>query len=175
MASANLLGAPVSINLTSRIVFIIHVIACGCTVVQPADPSNDATSASNGSGSGNKGTADSSLALSKDKSANPPTTSEDRSDRDHGNRDEDRGRRGRGSRDSDTSGLPDGSACSNPGECASRICEGRGCGSKQGQCVGSTRPCTRDMSLFCGCDGYEFRASSQCPGRVYANRGPCRY
>jgi hypothetical protein len=34
-------------------------------------------------------------------------------------------------------------------------------------------PCTRDVALFCACDGTTFRASSTCPGRPFAYRGAC--
>jgi hypothetical protein len=35
------------------------------------------------------------------------------------------------------------------------------------------RPCTEDLAPYCGCDGQTFMASSTCPTRVYARRGPC--
>ena len=38
---------------------------------------------------------------------------------------------------------------------------------------GLGRPCTGDLAPYCGCDGTTFFASSTCPTRVYARRGPC--
>lgn len=70
-------------------------------------------------------------------------------------------------------GGVDGDACASGDDCASGVCEGEGCGDTTGVCVGRARPCTRDLQAFCGCDGVTFRASSSCPGRRYAHRGPC--
>ena len=69
--------------------------------------------------------------------------------------------------------LADGSACSNGGECASGTCEGMGCGPGQGRCMPAQRACTRDLRLYCGCDGKEFRASGSCPGQVFLHPGAC--
>jgi hypothetical protein len=33
--------------------------------------------------------------------------------------------------------------------------------------------CLRDLTLYCGCDGRTRAGSSDCPGRPYAQRGPC--
>jgi hypothetical protein len=35
------------------------------------------------------------------------------------------------------------------------------------------RPCTRDMVIFCGCDGQEHQGSGSCPPAPYRHRGPC--
>lgn len=48
---------------------------------------------------------------------------------------------------------------------------GEGCG-EPWTCQPS-RPCTRDLVPFCGCDGQTFRGSSTCPARPYAHRGAC--
>ena len=69
--------------------------------------------------------------------------------------------------------LADGSACSNGGECASGTCEGMGCGPGQGRCMPAQRACTRDLRVYCGCDGKEFRASGGCPGQVFLHHGAC--
>ncbi|MFO0634713.1 MAG: hypothetical protein U0168_17860 [Nannocystaceae bacterium] len=66
-----------------------------------------------------------------------------------------------------------GQPCTAPGDCASGVCEGEGCGDVAGTCAATERMCTRDAQLYCGCDGVEFRASGQCPGRRFAHRGPC--
>ena len=41
------------------------------------------------------------------------------------------------------------------------------------RCVAG-RACTQDLVPYCGCGGKTFTASSGCPGRPYASRGPCR-
>jgi hypothetical protein len=69
--------------------------------------------------------------------------------------------------------FADGSACSNGGECASGTCEGMGCGPGQGRCMPAQRACTRDLRVYCGCDGKEFRASGGCPGQVFLHPGAC--
>lgn len=35
------------------------------------------------------------------------------------------------------------------------------------------RPCSGDLTPYCGCDGRTFNASSTCPTRTYEHRGPC--
>ena len=35
------------------------------------------------------------------------------------------------------------------------------------------RPCTRDLRVYCGCDGQTFEGSGSCPPRPFASRGPC--
>lgn len=63
--------------------------------------------------------------------------------------------------------------CSTSGDCpAGTLCVGPdGCGVPW-TCQ-SPPPCTRDLAYFCACDGTTFRASSTCPGRPFAYRGPC--
>ena len=39
---------------------------------------------------------------------------------------------------------------------------------------GPTKPCTKDLKTYCGCDGKEFKGSGTCPQKPYANRGPCK-
>lgn len=70
--------------------------------------------------------------------------------------------------------LADGSSCSSGDECMSGICEGMGCGPRQGRCMPKERACTRDLRVYCGCDGQEFRASGRCPGRTFLHPGPCQ-
>jgi hypothetical protein len=64
-------------------------------------------------------------------------------------------------------------ACTSSAECGGgRVCWGvPGCGGAW-TCV-RARGCTRDEVPFCGCDGVTFVASSTCPGRPFAHRGPC--
>ena len=69
--------------------------------------------------------------------------------------------------------LPAGAACDGNTDCESGICEGQGCGVKQGVCVARNRRCTRDLRPYCGCDGKTFKASGTCPNRRYSKRGPC--
>jgi hypothetical protein len=67
-----------------------------------------------------------------------------------------------------------GHACLSGDECASGICEGRGCDDKsQGQCVEARRICPHNRVPFCGCDGKTFFESSACPKRRYRDRGAC--
>ncbi len=68
-------------------------------------------------------------------------------------------------------GLP---GCTTSTDCPpSTVCEGMGCGTPNGTCVPTDRPCTADFAPFCGCDGTTFNSSSSCPNRRYARRGPC--
>jgi hypothetical protein len=53
------------------------------------------------------------------------------------------------------------------------LCEGVGCGPKEGRCVSNERMCTRDLAQYCGCDGQTFQGSGSCPGARYAYRGAC--
>jgi len=66
-----------------------------------------------------------------------------------------------------------GAACSRGSECASGVCEGRGCGPDQAHCARRKRSCTRDLRPYCGCDGSTFRTSGSCPGRPFRHRGSC--
>lgn len=68
---------------------------------------------------------------------------------------------------------PAGSACDTGDECTSGVCEGQGCGAKQGVCAAEDRRCTRDRASYCGCDGTTFQASGSCPGKRYSKRGAC--
>jgi len=70
--------------------------------------------------------------------------------------------------------LPDGAACDSDADCGTEeVCEGLGCGAGEGRCDARERVCTRDLALYCGCDGVEFQASGSCPGARFAYRGPC--
>lgn len=70
--------------------------------------------------------------------------------------------------------LPDGAGCNTAADCSSgEVCEGMGCGEGEGRCAPADRICTRDLALYCGCDGAEFQSSGTCPGDRYAHRGPC--
>lgn len=66
-----------------------------------------------------------------------------------------------------------GSSCDTDADCGSGVCEGFGCGPRQGVCMPADRRCTRDLRAYCGCDGATFRASGSCPGRRYSHRGEC--
>jgi hypothetical protein len=73
-----------------------------------------------------------------------------------------------------------GESCLIARECKSGVCEGEGCDeASPGTCAplptppAKGRPCTRDYSPFCGCDGTTFRGSSSCPGQRFAHRGQC--
>jgi hypothetical protein len=67
-----------------------------------------------------------------------------------------------------------GHACLANDECASGVCEGKGCDDKSpGQCVEARRICPHNRVPFCGCDGKSFNASSACPGKRYRDRGAC--
>jgi hypothetical protein len=68
----------------------------------------------------------------------------------------------------------DGQLCSVHKDCESGMCEGEGCGFNAGKCVRKDRMCTRDLVMYCGCNGQPFSASGSCPGRVYNNKGPCK-
>ena len=70
--------------------------------------------------------------------------------------------------------LAAGEACFSGDQCASGLCEGEGCGdANPGQCAPETRPCTRDLRPYCGCDGQTFRAGGNCPRQRYAHKGEC--
>jgi hypothetical protein len=70
--------------------------------------------------------------------------------------------------------LPAGPVCERDAECdAGQVCEGIGCGPKEGRCVAEDRICTRDLASYCGCDGKEFQSSGSCPGARFSHRGPC--
>jgi hypothetical protein len=73
-------------------------------------------------------------------------------------------------------GTPDGAtpiACRSGADCpSSMMCDGpAGCGMPW-SCV-AARPCTADVSPFCGCDGNTFYGSSSCPGQPYQVRAAC--
>lgn len=69
--------------------------------------------------------------------------------------------------------VADGAACDSSSDCASGLCEGEGCGEGQGVCVAKVRTCTKDIAVFCACDGQSFHGSSSCPGGRFASRGAC--
>ena len=55
------------------------------------------------------------------------------------------------------------------------VCEGEGCGDDTpGTCRPMSRPCTKDLQPYCGCDGETFRASGSCPNQRFASRGECQ-
>ncbi len=62
--------------------------------------------------------------------------------------------------------------CSAATDCAS----GERCVGAEGCGLPSTCQriaCSRDIAQLCGCDGVTFFASSTCPDRAFAHRGPC--
>jgi hypothetical protein len=63
--------------------------------------------------------------------------------------------------------------CKSNADCgAGEMCSGaEGCDAPW-TCVPS-RPCTRDMVVYCGCDGQEHRGSGSCPPAPYKHKGPC--
>jgi hypothetical protein len=69
---------------------------------------------------------------------------------------------------------PPATACLSTADCPEgSVCEGLGCGDDQpGRCMGM-RPCTRDLRMYCGCDGVTFGSSGSCPGRRFAHEGEC--
>ena len=72
------------------------------------------------------------------------------------------------------SGLAEGAACDTAAQCARGICEGPGCGAQtKGVCASQNRACTRDLRIYCGCDGQTFQSSGSCPGLRYAHEGEC--
>jgi len=73
-----------------------------------------------------------------------------------------------------TSGAADGTPCLQDSNCASGICEGKGCGDDTpGKCASKARGCTRDRRTYCGCDGVTFYGSGSCPGKRYLDAGAC--
>src|SRR5690349_6192922 len=77
----------------------------------------------------------------------------------------------------DTAGEPDaaqadGSDCMAASECASGVCEGEGCDAP-GKCMPASRPCTKDLRQYCGCDGQTFSGSGSCPGARFSKREAC--
>lgn len=67
----------------------------------------------------------------------------------------------------------DGDACDKSDDCASGVCEGEGCGPKQGKCAAKDRKCTMDLRSYCGCDGKSFQGGGNCPKKRYAKKGAC--
>ena len=63
--------------------------------------------------------------------------------------------------------------CTSRADCG----EGQTCAGPEGCDVAWTcqpdRPCTRDLVVYCGCDGTVLRGSGSCPPAPYRNRGPC--
>lgn len=67
-----------------------------------------------------------------------------------------------------------GAFCLEAGDCASKICQGMGCGDAHpGRCADPKLPCTDDVVQFCTCDGRTTTGSSSCPGVRYAKRNTC--
>jgi hypothetical protein len=66
-----------------------------------------------------------------------------------------------------------GGSCTFAEECDSGICEGSGCGPGEGKCAAQSRPCTRDLRTYCGCDGKTFQASGSCPGQRFSAKNEC--
>jgi hypothetical protein len=86
----------------------------------------------------------------------------------------DHGTAGEGNSGDRPAGGPAGASCIVGPECSSGVCEGEGCTQdRPGTCAPATRPCTRDLRQYCGCDGKTFGASGTCPGRRFAARAPC--
>jgi hypothetical protein len=70
--------------------------------------------------------------------------------------------------------LAEGADCTSADQCDSGVCEGKGCdAATPGKCVAKARRCTRDMAVFCGCDGKTFRGSGTCPGARFSAKGAC--
>ena len=71
--------------------------------------------------------------------------------------------------------APSPRACQSTADCdrgdECHITEGCATPSYCGPMLG--RPCTGDVTPYCGCDGSTFFASSTCPTRTYERRGPC--
>lgn len=71
--------------------------------------------------------------------------------------------------------VPSPRACQSTADCnrgdECHITEGCATPSYCGPALG--RPCTGDLTPYCGCDGSTFLASSTCPTRTYARRGRC--
>ena len=68
-----------------------------------------------------------------------------------------------------------GRTCTTSADCAggTQCLGGEGCAIPWTCQPALGRPCTADYAPFCGCDGQTFGASSTCPDRPYAHRGPC--
>ena len=67
-----------------------------------------------------------------------------------------------------------GAFCLKAGDCASKVCEGMGCGDDHpGRCKVNQRACTADVIQYCTCDGKTSTGSSSCPGVRYSRRGTC--
>lgn len=83
---------------------------------------------------------------------------------------------GRGECDSGSAGnkAADGEPCGSGDDCESGQCEGQGCGDNDGVCVSRNRPCTADLSPYCGCDDQTFHSSGTCANRLFKHRGECK-
>jgi hypothetical protein len=68
----------------------------------------------------------------------------------------------------------DGDPCETAADCESSICEGQGCGARQGVCAPARRACTKDAVRYCSCDGKTFVASGRCPNQRFQYRSECR-
>jgi hypothetical protein len=68
-----------------------------------------------------------------------------------------------------------GETCTSGAQCASGLCAGEGLEGCRGGSTGvcSDGSCTADDAVFCGCNGFDFHASSTCPNQQFAYRGPC--
>jgi hypothetical protein len=78
------------------------------------------------------------------------------------------------SKDDDLVLGADGDPCETAADCESSVCEGQGCGARQGVCAPARRACTKDAVSYCSCDGKSFIASGRCAGQRYQYKGECR-
>jgi len=67
-----------------------------------------------------------------------------------------------------------GDPCETGADCDSGLCEGQGCGPRQGVCAARDRACTKDLVAYCGCDGRTFSSSGACPGQRFVFKGDCQ-
>jgi hypothetical protein len=78
---------------------------------------------------------------------------------------------GQTTRHTGSTGVP--VTCASSAECG----QGEVCHGPEGCDVPWTcqpaRPCTKDLVVYCGCDGLEHRGSGSCPPAPYKNKGPC--
>jgi hypothetical protein len=67
-----------------------------------------------------------------------------------------------------------GAFCLKATDCASKICEGKGCTDDlPGRCADKSRACTADVRQFCTCDGRTTTGSSSCPGVRFSKMATC--